>query len=115
WIMLAVIVVLSLVPPSVRPTTIRSLQGDHFTVVRTLAVAAAWTMMVVIVVLSLVPPWVRPTAPGVPHHLEHAAVFFLNGAAFGIAYLGYERWLNVSAIAFCAAIELARLMVPRRH
>jgi VanZ family protein len=72
-------------------------------------------MLVVIVVLSLVPPWVRPTAPGVPHHLEHAAIFFLNGAAFSIAYLGYERWLKVSAIAFCAAIELAQLMVPGRH
>src|SRR5215468_1813726 len=72
-------------------------------------------MLVVIVVLSLAPPWVRPTRPGVPHHLEHAAIFFLNGAAFGIAYLGYERWLNVTAIAFCAGIELAQLMVPGRH
>src|SRR5262249_17392901 len=83
--------------------------------VRNLALAAAWTMLAVIVVLSLVPASVRPTTILVPHHLEHAAIFFLNGLAFGIAYLGYERWLNVGAIAFCAAIELAQLMVPGRH
>jgi VanZ family protein len=82
---------------------------------RNLARATAWIMLAVIVVLSLVPPLVRPTTR-IPHYLEHAAAFSLTGMAFGVAYLGYQRWLlNMGAVAFCAAIELAQLMVPGRH
>jgi VanZ family protein len=79
-----------------------------------LAHAAAWLMLAAIVVLSLVPPMVRPTTE-LPHGLEHLSIFLLNGLAFGVAYPGRERWLGIGAVAFCAGIELAQLMVPGRH
>jgi hypothetical protein len=81
--------------------------------------ASAWLMLAAIVVLSLVPPAARPTAGVgrwmVPHALEHGGIFLLNGLAFGVAYLGHERWLSISAVLFCGGIELAQLMVPGRH
>jgi VanZ family protein len=75
---------------------------------------AAWLLLAAIVVLSLVPPGMRPTTR-VPHHIEHAGIFLLDGAAFAVAYLGAERLLSIGAVAFCAGIELAQLMVPGRH
>jgi VanZ family protein len=84
-----------------------------------LARVSAWLMLVVIAVLSLVPPTVRPTAGVgglvIPHALEHAGIFLLDGLAFGVAYPGHERWLSIGAVAFCGGIELAQLMVPGRH
>jgi VanZ family protein len=75
---------------------------------------AAWFVLAVITVLSLVPPTARPTA-AVPHTFEHAGIFLLDGLAFGVAYMGHERWLSAGAVAFCGAIELAQAMVPGRH
>jgi VanZ family protein len=75
---------------------------------------AAWLLLTAIVVLSLVPPAARP-ATMVPHKLEHAGIFILDGAAFAIAYLGAEWLLGFAAVAFSAGIELAQLMVPGRH
>ena len=74
----------------------------------------AWFALLAIVVLSLVPPGARPIT-FVPHKIEHAGIFFVDGIAFGIAYLGFEGLLSVVAVIFCAAIELAQLMVPGRH
>jgi VanZ family protein len=51
----------------------------------------------------------------VPHDFEHAGIFFLDGIAFGIAYLGFQRRLIIGAVAFSGGIELAQLMVPGRH
>lgn len=79
-----------------------------------LARAAAWLMLAAIVVLSLVPPTARP-ATMAPHALEHAGIFLLDGLVFGMAYPGRQRWLSAGAVAFCAGIELAQLMVPGRH
>lgn len=76
--------------------------------------ALAWLVLAVIIVLSLVPPGARP-ATFVPHNIEHASVFLLDGIAFGITYCGHERLLSIGAVIFCAGIELAQLMVPGRH
>jgi VanZ family protein len=76
--------------------------------------AAAWFALAAIVVLSLVPPSARPTT-FIPHKIEHAGIFLVDGLAFGIAYCGYEWLLSVSAVIFCAGIELAQLMIPGRH
>jgi VanZ family protein len=74
----------------------------------------AWLALAAIIFLSLVPPGVRPTT-FFPHKMEHAGIFLFDGLAFGIAYLGYEGLLSVSAVIFCAGIELTQLMIPGRH
>ena len=74
----------------------------------------AWLALAAIVVLSLVPPGARPTT-FVPHKIEHAGIFFMDGVAFGIAYRGYEWLSSIWAVIFCAGIELAQLMIPGRH
>jgi VanZ family protein len=88
-------------------------------ILQNLARVSAWLVLAIIAVLSLVPPTARPTAGvgglTIPHALEHAGIFFLDGLAFGVAYPGYERWLSIEAVAFCGGIELAQLMVPGRH
>jgi VanZ family protein len=81
---------------------------------RSVTRAAAWLVLAVIVVLSLVPPAARPTT-AVPHDFEHAGIFLLDGIAFGMAYLGFQRRLIIGAVAFSGGIELAQLMVPGRH
>jgi VanZ family protein len=74
----------------------------------------AWLMLSAIVVLTLIPPGARPTTL-LPHKIEHAGIFLAVGISFGMAYLGRERLLSIGAIVFCAAIELAQLLVPGRH
>jgi len=74
----------------------------------------AWFALAAIIVLSLVPPGARPTTI-FPHKIEHAVIFFVDGIAFGIAYRGYEWVLSIGAVVFCAALELAQLVVPGRH
>ena len=73
-----------------------------------------WFVLAAIVVLSLVPPSARPTT-FVPHKIEHAGIFFADGIAFGITYLGHKWLLSIGAVIFCAGIELAQLMIPGRH
>src|SRR6266481_2171144 len=67
--------------------------------------AVAWLALAAIIFLSLVPPGVRPTT-FLPHKIEHAGIFFFDGLAFGIAYLGYE-WLM--------AVERLGGDILRRH
>ena len=74
----------------------------------------AWVTLAVILVLSLVPPGARPIT-SFPHKLEHAGIFLLNGAAFGIAYCGYEWLSSFGAVVFCAGLEVAQSMIPGRH
>jgi VanZ family protein len=74
----------------------------------------AWILLTAIVALSLVPPIARPVTH-FPHTFEHAAIFLLNGLAFGIAYRGYELLSGLGGVLFCASIELAQLMIPGRH
>ncbi len=74
---------------------------------------AAWLLAVVITVLSLVPPELRPET-GVPHNLEHAAIFAATGFAFGFGY-SRPRLTMVALVIFAGAIELAQTFVPGRH
>jgi VanZ family protein len=82
--------------------------------VRNIGRATAWFALAAIIVLSLVSPGARPTA-FMPHKIEHASIFLLDGVAFGIAYCGYEWLSSVVAVIFCASIELAQLTIPGRH
>ena len=83
-------------------------------VIRNIGRATAWFALATIIVLSLVPPGIRPTT-FVPHKIEHAGIFLLDGVAFGIAYSGYEWFLSTGAVILCASIELAQLAIPGRH
>jgi hypothetical protein len=82
--------------------------------IRTVGRATAWFALAAIIVLSLVPPGVRPST-FMPHKIEHAGIFLLDGVAFGIAYCGYQWLASVMAVLFCAGIEVAQLVVPGRH
>lgn len=74
---------------------------------------AGWLLIVIITVLSLVPAALRPET-NVPHNLEHFAIFWLTGFAFGLAY---DRWpLTMTALVmFSGVIEIAQRFVPGRH
>src|SRR5258708_39985403 len=82
--------------------------------VRNIGRATAWFSLAAIIVLSVVAPGARPTT-FMPHNIEHAGMFLLDGVAFGIAYCGHEGLLNIGAMIFCASIELAQLTIPGRH
>ena len=76
--------------------------------------AIAWALLISIVVMTVVPPSLR-VVTGAPHNVEHAMIFLITGAAFG---LGYELRLSVmcaAAVVFCACLELVQLVVPGRH
>ena len=76
--------------------------------------AVAWALLISIVVMTVVPPSLR-VVTGVPHSVEHAIIFLITGAVFG---LGHELRLNVmctAAIVFSACLELVQLAVPGRH
>jgi hypothetical protein len=82
--------------------------------VRNFGRATAWFTLAAIIVLSLVPPGARPIT-FLPHKIEHASIFLLDGAAFGIAYCGYAWLSSIVGVIFCAGIELAQLQIPGRH
>ena len=76
--------------------------------------AVAWALLISIVVMTVVPPSLR-VVTGAPHNVEHAIIFLITGAVFG---LGHELRLNVmctAAIVFSACLELVQLAVPGRH
>lgn len=75
---------------------------------------AAWSLATFIVILSVVPPSLRPET-GVPHSLEHFAIYWATGVAFGFGYERRQRLLAVSLVAFSGAMELIQLFVPGRH
>jgi VanZ family protein len=79
-----------------------------------LARLIAWLLLVAIVALTLVPPVLRP-ASGLPHNVEHFAVFCLMGAAFALAYQGRPYSLGLTAILFAAALEVFQILIPGRH
>jgi VanZ family protein len=71
-------------------------------------------LLFAIAVVSLVPPGLRPET-GVPHKLEHAAIFLIAGFALGVGYSnGLLRCLLGLAL-FTVAMELAQLWIPGRH
>lgn len=75
---------------------------------------AAWLLALAIITLSLVPPWLRPETE-VPHGLEHFAIFFVTGAAFGVGYSRRSKLGTVMLVIFAGTIELAQIVVPGRH
>jgi VanZ family protein len=75
---------------------------------------AAWTSLTIIIVLTFVPPTLRPVS-GMPHTVEHFAIFFLTGALFAIAYEVRVSLLLIAAVIFCVCLELLQSYVPGRH
>jgi VanZ family protein len=75
---------------------------------------AAWLLATIIVILSVVPPDLRPET-GVPHYLEHFAIYWATGFAFGLGYERNRGLLAIPLVAFSGAVELAQLIVPGRH
>jgi VanZ family protein len=78
-----------------------------------IARVAAWLCLLAIVTLTVVPPAMRPETE-VPHDVEHAVAFLVAGVLFGVAY-GHEFIVSITAVVFCAAIEITQLYVPGRH
>jgi VanZ family protein len=75
---------------------------------------AGWLLIVVITALSIVPAAWRPETPA-PHDLEHFAIFFLTGIAFGIAYDRTPAVVVAALTTFSGLIEWAQYFVPGRH
>jgi len=89
---------------------------DHDMVhrLRIVAKIAAWTLATTIVVLSVVPPHSRPET-GLPHGLEHFAIWWVTGIAFALAYNLKPFLLATALVIFSGAVEIAQLFVPGRH
>jgi VanZ family protein len=74
----------------------------------------AWTLATAITILSILPPDLRPDT-GVPHYLEHFAIYWATGLAFGLGYERKQGLLAVLLVIFSGTVELAQLFVPGRH
>jgi VanZ family protein len=81
---------------------------------RIVAQIGAWTLATTIVVLSVVPPHFRPET-GLPHGLEHFAIWWVTGIAFALAYSLKPFLLATALVIFSGAVEIAQLFVPGRH
>jgi VanZ family protein len=75
---------------------------------------AAWLLAIAIVVLSVVPPSHRPITD-TSHNVEHFAIFWATGLAFGSGYPGRPFVLAIALTISCGAIEIAQQWVPGRH
>jgi VanZ family protein len=81
---------------------------------RRLAQTAGWILLVAIATLSFVPPPLRPIT-SLPHVMEHAAIYFLAGCAFGLGCPNrFLTWL-AGLSTFTLAIEIVQLWIPGRH
>ena len=78
-----------------------------------LARVSGWSLAAAIVVLSAVPASLRPET-GLPHGLEHFAIFWATGLAFA---LGYSLTLQLATllVIFSGAIEILQFFIPGRH
>ena len=75
---------------------------------------AAWLLAIAIVVLSLVPPSHRPITDA-SHNVEHFAIFWATGLAFGSGYPGRPFVLAIALMISCGVIEVAQRWIPGRH
>jgi VanZ family protein len=75
---------------------------------------AACLLAIAIVVLSLVPPSHRPITDA-SHNLEHFAIFWATGLAFGSGYPGRPFVLAIALTISCGVIEVAQRWIPGRH
>jgi VanZ family protein len=81
---------------------------------RRIGQAIGWVLLFAIAALSVVPAEFRPVTI-FPHDLEHAAIYFLAGCAFGVACSeNFVRYL-VGLNAFTLLVEFMQIWVPGRH
>jgi VanZ family protein len=81
---------------------------------RRLAQTTGWILLLAIAALSVVPPPLRPIT-SLPHVMEHAAIYFLAGSAFGLSHPNrFLAWL-AGLNTFALAIEIVQLWIPGRH
>jgi VanZ family protein len=78
-----------------------------------LARVGGWTLVAAIVILSAVPATLRPET-GMPHHLEHFAIYWATGLAFALGY-SLTPLLATFLVVFSGAVEILQLFVPGRH
>jgi VanZ family protein len=74
----------------------------------------AWLTAAAVIALTFVPPWWRPVS-GLPHAVEHVAIFFLLGGTFALGYRGHAWSIGLVAILFAAALEMLQMLIPGRH
>jgi VanZ family protein len=79
-----------------------------------LARAVAWLFFVAVLVLTFVPPALRPMS-GLPHDVEHLAIFFLLGGTFALGYRGHAWALGLMGIGGAATLEILQIFTPGRH
>jgi VanZ family protein len=75
---------------------------------------AGWLLLSGVVGLSIVPPDYR-LVTGLPHNLEHFAIFLLVGLLFGLGYPYRYLVQGVVLFLFAATVELVQVWVPGRH
>jgi len=75
---------------------------------------AACLLAIAIVVLSLAPPSHRPITDA-SHNVEHFAIFWATGLAFGFGYPGRPFVLAIALTISCGVIEVAQRWIPGRH
>ena len=75
---------------------------------------AAWARLALTTALSLVPATFRP-ATGLPHNLEHLAIFAVTGVAFGLGFSRWRGFLVPALVVFAAAVEITQSAIPSRH
>jgi VanZ family protein len=75
---------------------------------------AAWLTVITIALTSLGSPSLRPRTR-LPHDLEHFAIFFIMGFAFGLSYHEEYATVAIALTTFAAAIEIIQLATPGRH
>jgi VanZ family protein len=79
-----------------------------------LANVTGWILLFAIAAISIVPPELRPVTI-LPHDLEHAAIYFLAGCAFGISR-PYDFVASLGGlIAFTLVVEVTQSWIPDRH
>jgi VanZ family protein len=101
-------------PPEMRTVTTKLLRQEDPNNVRKIASIAFWFLAAIIIALSLVPPQLRPVS-GAPHDIEHFAIFFVTGVAFGVGYGHKLFWALSAQLIFAGIIEVAQISVPGRH
>src|SRR5262245_39727236 len=81
---------------------------------RRMAQATSWILLFSIAALSVVPADLRPVTI-FPHDVEHAAIYFLAGCAFGLAYADHFVTTLVGLSAFTLVMEVMQIWIPGRH
>ena len=81
---------------------------------RRMAQATSWILLFSIAALSIVPADLRPVTI-FPHDVEHAAIYFLAGCAFGLAYADHFVTTLVGRSAFTLVMEVMQIWILGRH